>query len=447
MKKSLVLLIVATIIIQWGCKKEDASTNTKIPSLVAEARNYFEDSVLNVTRPININNLRASFAKTILWQKASISESQSGKIVSIPIDFRNPALVKSSFGGGHYYNLSGLTRLQLVKSASGSWRAEVLTSFPDSNYLSSDFKRFTGLLFVEDWYGNSIHKFQFEKDGGVMEYLAPQNSTVTVDATVTICTEIDGYNYSPDNPSEVYEWSEPPVCNTFLVPAKTDIGLYSGNPIPPGGGGGSSGFTVFNGKNPIGNIKDYLKCYTNSPGSDHSYKVTVCVDQPIADSREPWGFSLSNGMSSDNPFDVGHVFLILSETYGTTTIIRNIGFYPQGSVFPGSATSPGQYNDDEGHIYDISRSFGMTSSQFFNILNYIINNVGDIYNLNSFNCTTFAILAMYQGDIVLPNTIGTWIGGMGNDPGDLGEDLRSANVPGAAIPAFDPFHPNVGSCL
>jgi hypothetical protein len=147
--------------------------------------------------------------------------------------------------------------------------------------------------------------------------------------------------------------------------------------------------------------------------------------------------------------NVGHTFLILTESYGGTTITRNIGFYPSTMVWAASPSSPGQFNDDDNHSYNISGSFTLTNSQFFNILNFIssANNSSYLYNLNSNNCTTFVLNSMAQAGINLPRTVGTWPGGTGNDPGDLGEDIRAANIPNMSVntaPANS--HPNVGQC-
>src|SRR5579872_5978876 len=95
----------------------------------------------------------------------------------------------------------------------------------------------------------------------------------------------------------------------------------------------------------------------------------------------------------------------------------------------------GSLNDDETHGYNVSGSFTVDNAQFFNILNFVSqgNTPGYLYNLNTNNCATFVINAMAQGGITLPRTVGTWFDGAGNDPGDLGEDLRKNNIPGMTL--------------
>jgi hypothetical protein len=143
--------------------------------------------------------------------------------------------------------------------------------------------------------------------------------------------------------------------------------------------------------------------------------------------------------------------LILTETYGNTTITRNAGFYPASAITPHSPSSQGVLNDDDYHLYNISGSFTLTNAQFFSILNFISqgNSPGYLYNLNTNNCTTFVINAVAHAGIYLPMTMGTWQGGMGADPGDLGEDIRSGKTTGIAVnlaPGTDESHLNVGQC-
>ena len=70
-----------------------------------------------------------------------------------------------------------------------------------------------------------------------------------------------------------------------------------------------------------------------------------------------------------------------------------------------------------------------------------------MYNLNTNNCTTFAINALATGGIKIPATTGTWgLAGYGDDPGDLGEDLRTKNIPGMTMESGDYAHTNFGVC-
>jgi hypothetical protein len=186
-------------------------------------------------------------------------------------------------------------------------------------------------------------------------------------------------------------------------------------------------------------------------GTDHTYTVTVCVDQPIPGTRLPWRLQDGPQSSSaaNNPVDVGHTFLIFSETYGGNTITRNVGFYPRTGVNPWYPSDQGQLNNNEGSSYNISLTITINSAQFFNMLNYVSqgNNPGYSYDLNSNNCTTFAIKTLQAGSVNLSSQIGVWFKGSGYDPGDLGEDIRNMSLSSGMVRnTVQSSHPNVGNC-
>lgn len=228
--------------------------------------------------------------------------------------------------------------------------------------------------------------------------------------------------------------------------------MYSYSTTPPSSGiSPAGGVTIngFSGPNVIGNIGDYNNCFDNVPGADHKYTITICVDQPSAASRSAWGYSQagsSGSASGGNPVDVGHTFLILKEVAPQKTITRNVGFYPVGNVSPLDPTDAGQLNNNEAHYYDVALTVTVTSSQFTNAINYI-NNFSALYDLNDNNCTSFALGAMAAAGINISTTSGSWPGGGGKDPGDLGEDIRTMTLSSnMARSSKYTAHPNVGSC-
>jgi hypothetical protein len=162
----------------------------------------------------------------------------------------------------------------------------------------------------------------------------------------------------------------------------------------------------------ITDIAAYLKCFDLSSGG----KVTIYVDQPSPNSRSTW-----SGIALDP--DVGHTFIGI-EQGGTT---RFFGFYPTDGVNP--FTSPSDNSslvDDGGHAYDVKIEIPVNSSQLTDVIN-LAKNRPSIYNLNSYNCTDFGIAVAIAAGISLQDTNGTWPGGGGSNPGDLGEDIRSSS--------------------
>jgi hypothetical protein len=375
--------------------------------------------------------------------------------------------VQTIQGGNHLFSLDNTAKLLLYRDAAMTWHAEMVTLLPDTAWLNNCHAVFSGVVLVEDWWDNPMDRLLYGKDGSVRRYTAAAqskapNSAISVDRVVELssimaeCYSMTGYNYSADDPDGGVAWSEDLGCD-YSADGYAGINYSSLAPGDINGVNGNLGngivpdysgmFIIAPPTNAIANIADYFKCFTNDPAA--SYQVTVCIDQPQPGSRTPWRWAPSTGSSSGSNFvDVGHVFLILSEISGGTTIVRNVGFYPSVNVSPFSSSAQGALDDNENDIYNISGSFTLNNTMFFNILGYIPigSSPGYNYDVNSNNCTTFAINALAAGHIYLPSTTGYWIGGLGNDPGDLGEDIRDHDFSGMTRSTIYSNHANIGTC-
>lgn len=444
------------------CKKEAGTSSPAANPFINQAKIFFNESVAG-QMPVS-GNVRSAAGRVVDWEGAVVFPSSGGKAVLAPILYEKDLFIRTTQGGTNNFHLGNLSKILVYQSKDGVFHAEVVTGFPDTNYLRRPSGSFSGMVYVENWAGKDFGKYLYE--GGKVYQSIPGKVASPVQSpvqgsnvvTIEVCYQITGYNYSTASPSEGYAWAEAPVCRPSMVPVDDDpVGIDYGVAAGSGGGTGSSASNAAPQVAPptsvIQNVNSYFQCFTNAGGTDHQYTVTVCVDQPSPGNRTAWVTRSSPTGSSQagTPVDVGHTFLILTEKYGSTVITRNIGFYPSQFVYQMSPTAQGVLNDDDQHEYNISGSFTVTNADFFSILNYITqgNLPGFEYNLNSNNCTSFAIAAVAKGGINLPSTIGSWPGGMGNDPGDLGEDLRSKNVEGMTLNTglvTDFAHLNVGEC-
>jgi len=416
-------------------------------SLAAQARKYFTDSVQSVSGVFE--SYPAKIPKRIYWELASPVSLPIGRGVMVPISYSQPLFVKPDFAGDHFFNLDNLSQLLLYKDAFGQFHAEMLTWIPDSAFLRDPTQVFCGLLFVDDWRGNSLSRWLYSK-GGVRKYHASNTQAATI---IRTCNYVYGYNYSSGDPGGGYSWVQAGGCYYMYLPDRADYG-DGGRPGLGGGasgGGGISGGTlapvVFIGHNIIKDIRQYFQCFQNT--SSASYQVTVCVDQPVPGSRTPWKLSLNSSSSGTNVVNVGHTFLVFTENIGGNIITRNVGFYPGVNVSPfTTSVAQGALNNDESHSYNISASFVVNSTMFFNMLAFVSqgNVSGYNYGLNTNNCTTFALNVLASGHIYLPSTVGYWYDGVGNDPGDLGEDIRNSNAPGIIKSTIFSPHLNMGTC-
>ncbi len=415
--------------------------------LIDAAQRYYNETMSKTSQIANPRNYRANLPRSLDWKSAT---ADNGTVV-VPIIYKKGLYVSINPHPEFAYSLSDITKLVLWRDSTHQFHSAVTTWLPDSAYSTA------GTYLMENWQGNSLAApthFGFTDDAGTM---AKAVSSIEPDVvqSIQVCNQIDGYNYSPDDPSGGVAWSET-SCTTYNLPAQT---IGPGFPLPGlprlvSPRVSLAEIVIAPPTTPIADIADYFKCFTNGSSPDHTYSVQVCVDQPDPGTREPWGLTpggLVGSTSASNMVNSGHVFLVLTENDQGNITTRNVGFYPSGSVVPTStgSYSQGILNNDQTHTYNISLTLNVSSTDFFNILHYteLGNNPGFYYNLFSNNCTTFAVNALQQGGIALPVTQGTWTGGSGDDPGDLGEDIRNMNLTANMTRnTTSTDHPNVGSC-
>jgi hypothetical protein len=429
------------------------------PSSISQAQTFFNKEILGSCIRFNAKNYRANRARSIDWNNAELRHLSCGETIVAPIIYRDKLIVSSSDDPHLAYDLNTLTSLALIKDSANKMRAYVITFLPDP---PGTVDSTAGTYFVEDWQGNSVsnpvHYSPTNPSFDGYQSKSPNSKENEVVQTIEVCAEIVGYNYSPDFPDAGVAWTET-TCTSFSISSGQPTATLPSGTLPSLHPTTMSQFgpivvVVAPPGNPIANISDYLKCFSIGSLPDHTYTVQVCVDQPNPGTRQAWGFTpggVFGSSAAGNFVNVGHVFLVFSENDQGHVTTRNVGFYPTSLVIPPSnfSSSQGVLNNDQSHPYNISLTMNLSSSQFFSILNYATlgNNQGFHYDLNSNNCTTFVLNALAAGGVTLPSTKGSWPGGSGNDPGDLGEDIRQMSLPANMTRnTVENDHPNVGSC-
>ena len=458
MKKLILWSYSIVIISMFGCQKIDLKDPQQSKTLnIEEAKTFFysnvnpaSDSILKSNEKSN-QNPRSRIVHVPLWDKAISFKFSFGDALIIPVHFDSIQEIQTTFSGKKSFMANDLTQLVIYKDSTKQYHADMVTFMPDENYIPIKGSPFTGIVIIEDWQGNFLKSYKCENNRRFPVSLNNNKGSSEKIQALQVCYTYYWTNYSPVNDEYTY-FSEPGGCYYYYY----DDGLnYSSNNYDAmfrgtsgiGGIPSSKSFSIFNGNNPIGNLADYMKCFDNIQGNTNTYQVTICINQPSAGSRTPWSLSGTNTLSSNNPFNVGHAFMVFQQVSPSKTIIRNIGFYPQSTVTPLTPVSPGMYNNDGGTDYNISLTLAITSSQFFSMMNFIAQTSSIPYNLNSNNCTTFVINAFATAGINLPMTKGTWSGGSGFDPGDLGEDIRGMDLqPNMTRNSSSASHPNQGSC-
>jgi len=172
---------------------------------------------------------------------------------------------------------------------------------------------------------------------------------------------------------------------------------------------------------PIYNTYDYFKCFSNVP--DATYKVSLAVQQPQPNTRKAF-VPFQNGAC-----DVGHAFLIMEQNVSGVKTTRSIGWYPAMECSPFFRNVPGVINNDEGHIYHVALVQNVSGNDFMNIINEIKTDTHTNYDLSDYNCSNWAyrMIFLHPMDNISATT-GYWPFGHGMNPGDLGQDIRAANL-------------------
>ncbi|WP_127023534.1 hypothetical protein [Flagellimonas beolgyonensis] len=162
---------------------------------------------------------------------------------------------------------------------------------------------------------------------------------------------------------------------------------------------------TFSPDNPINDMNDYLECFTTSQGAT----ITVYVNEPNPGSGDTHVGSY-----------VGHTFVSIQQGSNIATF----GFYPvSDDIKPLFGTSsPSKMGDDGKDPYTVSISSTVTGAKLGNILNYA-KNYQSSYDLNTYNCTDFAIGVGNKAGLNLPDAYGSWTFGGGSNPGTLGKYL------------------------
>src|SRR5258708_34333177 len=169
MKRPYILFAVLFIgLFSTTCKKEIHSSAPNTDPFIEKAKEYFTSAIINLPTSVS-NNPRAAAAKTVSWDQASVVDLSTGRAVVVPIKYEKDLFIRTTQGGPNNFHLSNLARL-LVYQSKRVFHAEVVTGLPDTNYLHHPQGAFSGMVYVEDWAGNSLAKYLYE-NGTIRKYI------------------------------------------------------------------------------------------------------------------------------------------------------------------------------------------------------------------------------------------------------------------------------------
>ena len=160
------LILFSLIILIGSCKKNGLTNQPKDQgTLISEAKNYYNKTLLPITS-FNQSSLRTQTAKAPQWNRASLLKISIGQTVLVPLNYSKKLYLKSSLTN-KLFEVSQLAQLLIYKDSISNLHSEVITAFPDSNYLTHPSAKFTGILLVEDWSGNRLKQYKYDRYGWV----------------------------------------------------------------------------------------------------------------------------------------------------------------------------------------------------------------------------------------------------------------------------------------
>jgi hypothetical protein len=414
------------------------SAQIKEKEAVSEVKSWFENNA-----ELNAFEL-LKWKDEIKWQKAKVMEINDSLVVEIPIKLKGKYKVMDN----NDLKINVEHRLLFIKEKGNiTSYMEYFISKKDLDYLmdsekvnySKKGKYFEGQIVLENSKKEFkvIHNLEVSYDCEELKLKSAEPIScigmyeLFSDGSRTLLYII-GCTYSSGNGSEGgstggggYISPTPQTCGCNLCPiCHKCLVLLKSIPIP--GEGGTTTGPILCGvcaghplpapaplpapDYPIISIQEYLKCIN----AGMSATITIYVDQPVPNSSSP----VSLGDQT-----VGHAFIGISQGGNYSTF----GFYPKTGAKLSAKADISTLGNDSYKAYDVSITKSVTVSELQAVLS-LANNPPSIYNLDTYNCTDFAIAIGSLCGISLPDTYSSWPGGGGSCPAALGQDIRNMTL-------------------
>jgi len=448
MKRIPLLLAIVCLVFSYCRKDSPVKGKDSYQISIEEAQKFFNEELANTSKLTK----RHELIDRPDWQHATVKKTGDREVLIVPLIFKKDLTIKTN-GDSVALSVQSLTKLLLYRKTSDQIVSELVTTIPDQAFLSNKdaARRFTGMVWIEAWNGSAIGGNRYAADGSITGF--DLGGEVTQDSLLKeadyeeqwcyvdfyYCVDASGYVTCRYNFSQAYRCGGGSVTSGELA-----AGLY---PVYGSGsnGGGSTApgdATIGIGLNtvilappdkPIVDPYQYKRCFNRDSRS--KYKIILYVDQPVAGTRS----LIADKYGNTDPFlvdltskTVGHTWIVFEEMTSNGSIIRrSFGLWPSAFVTPVNPRGRAILGNDEEREYDVSLELGLTSTAFVSMLEDCSKGNTEMYDLNSNNCTGWALDKIYRHtSVALPKTLDNWgLGsGEGPTPGNLGEDLRHMNL-------------------
>jgi hypothetical protein len=385
--KHLIKLSAFVVLFFFGCKKDKT-----IPGTSANSNPFFDSAVQYLKSNLlqnEFDKLDFTRSKTLMYknQNFGVQVFEKGENDDKFLLLQR----KKEIYSGNWVDMSGLAKTRAHLNSGNI----MLTSLENNSV--------TKLAVVNNEVTGT------EKTG---------NNTLSLETQPTVLPEVIVYYDVNGGGIDYFSW--------YWLLDQTSSTTYDYFNAGGGSASGGSGYSsvavapiVTAPDTPILDLSKEVKCFTNS--STSTYNISVNVNEPDPETRD-----VVNPLSS---FPVGHTFLTLEQHNADgTSVIRTLGFYPMHSVKPGSETDQSIFGDDSYTPYDVSLDFTVTGAEMSKVIGKLLDQQALQYDLNNFNCTNSPMEGLKSININLPSTKSTEPFFSGNDPGDLGEDIRGLNL-------------------
>src|SRR5581483_5381897 len=141
-------LVLALSLFSLNCHKVDIH-NGDLDSieLITRAQAFFSNNILRQPgkyRSGNPHNDRTQGSREVLWASAAVMTFRGSPAVVVPLHFQKEVFLRTTRGGNHNFRLDNQEKLLVYQDSLHAWHAELVTTLPDTTYLSSVSQRFSG---------------------------------------------------------------------------------------------------------------------------------------------------------------------------------------------------------------------------------------------------------------------------------------------------------------
>lgn len=370
MKKLTIIAFIATFFM-LGCEKD--RSNYQTAKTINDPKEAFE-SILKTGQKLNKKNILTNSNFNIDWgSKITIKDS----IIMYPIKVEN--VLELSVDGKNPVSVSG--RVYLVAKKNDDWKFSVNVFFPND---FSEQQSFSGKMVSWDYfagsssYTNFLNGYPLRKN----QNMDGSDKNSLVSGWVSACTRTDAYVNGVYNTTSV-------SCTYLYIPGTPEEWQVPQPTDGPAGEGGIESALQFLALQParVVNLSQRLKCFDPiSTTPDTKYKVTIHVHDAVAGSPN---IDYSRGQ-------VGHAYITMEKTTGTSTQSLTFGFYPNQDSWitvtnNAVASAIGEEAANNIRRSDIRYTVDISSSDFSNLSFKARDSATKFYDLNDYNCTNYAI--------------------------------------------------------